>query len=328
MRLLSATAAAVSLLAAAPRSAAEPSAATEVARGSYLANGIARCFWCHSPLDRRDPARPIPAKLGSGDILDEKARVFGPNLTPDHATGLGTWSDAEIVRAIRGGVGRDGRPLRDHPATYYSAMTDADVSALVAYLRSLRPIRRALPRSAIDDSPRSPVQPGTPPSKENEIETPLQRGRYLVQLGECLGCHTPPPRPGVSRESLQFGGGRAFFVEKGVGIELAGTAPPGAAVVTSANLTPDATGIPYYTEKVFVQTIRTGRVAGVRPLSAAMPWIFFRTMTDADLAAIFTYLRSLPPIRHAVSNTDPPVACARCGGVHGLGEYNAVASAR
>jgi len=67
-------------------------------------------------------------------------------------------------------------------------------------------------------------------------------------------------------------------------------------------------------------TIRTGRVAGIRPLTHAMPWLMFRNLTDDDLRAIFEYLRSVPPVKHRVNNTDPPTWCARCGRLHGLGE--------
>jgi hypothetical protein len=131
---------------------------------------------------------------------------------------------------------------------------------------------------------------------------------------------------------MEFGGGRRFRVEKGVGNEfgpdqaftaaaqrgLAGEA----GLVASANLTPDPSGIAFYTRDVFIQTIRTGHVAGVRRLSAAMPGVFFRTMTDDDLGAVFSYLQGLPPVRHRVSNFDPPTYCPRCGRRHGLGELN------
>lgn len=302
--------------------AAEPAPAARIARGSYLVNGVARCFWCHSPLDSNDPASPKPETLGSGDILDPKARIFAPNLTPDRETGIGAWTDAQLGRAIRGGMGRDGRALRgEHPATYYSVMTDSDLASVIAYLRSLAPVRRTLPRSAPQRSPSSPVQEAVAPAVEANLTTSVQSGAYLVQLGECRGCHTAQ-RGKDPALGLSFGGGRRFFVENGVGSELFGTPPKGTPVVTSMNLTPDASGIPYYTPAIFIQTIRTGRVAGVRQLTAAMPWIFFRTMTDRDLTDIFAYLRTLPPIRHRVDNTTPPTACRKCGAVHGLGDLN------
>jgi len=255
--------------------------ADEVARGAYLAQGIARCFWCHAPLDDGDPATPKAATLGSGDILDEKIPIVAPNITPDSETGIGHWNDAEVVRAIREGIGRDGRRLRgDHPATYYSIMTDDDAGAIVAYLRSLAPIRRSLARSAPERHAGEPVQPPVRPAPATLRQSEKERGAYLVQLGECRGCHTTTTRDGRPERGMEFGGGRRFRIEKGAGIEFVpdpafttgarrGVAGE-AALVASANLTPDPSGIAFYTRDVFIQTIRTGHVAGVRRLSAAM----------------------------------------------------------
>lgn len=183
-----------------------PAGQDRIARGRYLANGIARCFWCHSPLNDGDPATPRPELLGSGDVLDEKTPVNAPNLTPDLETGIGRWSDGDVVRAIREGLARDGRPLRgEHPYAYYSVMTDGDAAAIVAYLRSLRPIRRALPRSAPSRRSES-TQRVVPPARDSDLTSPVARGRYLVQLGECLGCHTPTTKAGEPHRGLQFGG--------------------------------------------------------------------------------------------------------------------------
>src|SRR6185436_927667 len=103
----------------------------------YLANGIARCFGCHSPLSNSDPAVPIPATIGSGDQwLDGKVQVGAPNITPDAATGLGRWTDQQVIHAIREGIAPSGQRLSTHPANHYSALTDEDVAAIVAYLRS------------------------------------------------------------------------------------------------------------------------------------------------------------------------------------------------
>ncbi|HET6897075.1 MAG TPA: c-type cytochrome, partial [Vicinamibacteria bacterium] len=249
-------------------------------RGAYLANGIGRCFWCHAPLDAGDPATPKAGTLGSGDVLDEKTPVVAPNITPDGETGIGRWSDAEIVRAIREGIGRDGRALRsDHPSSYYSVMTDEDAGAIVAYLRSLAPMRRSLRRSAPQRDRGETVQPPVRPALAAAAQSEKDRGAYLVQLGECRGCHTTTTRDGRPERGMEFGGGRRFRIEKGFGIELdpdpafstrarAGAAGD-AALVASANLTPDASGIAFYTREVFIQTIRTGHVAGVRRLSAA-----------------------------------------------------------
>ena len=303
-------------------------AADLVARGQYLANGIARCFWCHSPLDNSDPAVPRPETLGAGDVLDEKAPLVAPNITFDIETGLGDWSEQEIIRAIREGIGRDGRDLQ-HPATYYSVMTGEDATAVVAYLRSLRPIQRKLPRSAPRTRPGDPVQRRSVPALAAALKSPVQRGAYLVQLGECTGCHTTTHIDGTPFRELAFAGGRRFRLEKGYGVEVDATSSsvatavsPTDRIVASPNITQDPSGIPYYTEAVFIQTIRTGKVARIRPLGAAMPWVFFRTMTDADLKDVFAFLQSVQPVQHRVNNSDPPTWCPRCGRRHGLGELN------
>jgi mono/diheme cytochrome c family protein len=311
-----------------------PAPDARVSRGRYLANGIGRCFWCHSPLNDGNPATPRPESLGSGDVLDPKAPIVAPNITPDADTGIGRWSDAEVMRAIREGKGRDGRALRsDHPSAYYSVMTDEDAGALVAYLRSLKPIQRSLPRSAPDSQHHTTVQPPTAPARAESLVSVVDRGRYLVQLGECLGCHTTTTKDIQPFRGLEFGGGRRFRVEHGFGLELSpdpsfapsskNALPDEATIVASANITRDPSGIAFYTEDVFIKTLRTGRVNGVRSLSAAMPWVFFKEMTDADLAAIFAYLSTVPLVRHRVNNTEPPTFCPLCGRRHGLGELNA-----
>jgi cytochrome c len=300
-----------------------------VSRGSYLANGVARCFWCHSPLDSGDPAYPRPDVLGSGDVLEKTIPIVASNLTPDVETGLGSWSDTEIITAIRRGVGRDGHQLRAHPSSYYSVMSDDDVASVVAYLRSLRPIKRKLPRSALATGSRDSIQPFVDPVVAGTLASQSARGAYLVQLGECLGCHTTTKADGRSASDMRYGGGRLFYVEMGVGSEVAsansqhnGRTDAGARIVASANITQDPSGIPYYTEQIFITTIRTGRVAGVRPISAAMPWIFLRNMSDEDLRAVFAYLKSLPPVSHTISNGEPPTFCKRCRRWHGGGEVN------
>jgi mono/diheme cytochrome c family protein len=311
----------------------EASVATKIARGAYLVNGVGRCFWCHSAQTSTDPSTPKPETLGAGDVLDERVPIVAPNLTPDPETGLGPWSDDQIVRAIRLGLGRDGRTLRsDHPSAYYSIMSDEDAAAVVAYLRTLKPIRNRLPRSAPGSSVSESVQRPVTPAK-SEGDTPQERGAYLVHLAECVGCHTSEDPHGKPNRKMLFGGGRRFVeTGKGYGYELSpdpafGAEPEtvvgnGERIVTSANITADASGIAYYTPELFIQTIRSGKVGGVRRLSSAMPWIYFSTLTDEDLRAIFAYLRTVAPVRHNVSNTESPTLCKVCGRRHGLGDVN------
>jgi mono/diheme cytochrome c family protein len=272
--------------------------------------------------------------LGAGDVLDPQTPVIAPNLTPDPGTGLGSWTDHEIGRAIREGVGRSGARLRgDHPAAYFSIMSDEDVASIVTYLRSLKPIVNKLGRSAPERVSSETVQPFSKPAASGRPGNPVDRGAYLVHIAECVGCHTPATAGGAPNRTLRFAGGRRFVeTRKGYGYEIApdpgskDAGDPrlaaGERIVVSANITPDPSGISYYTPELFLQTIRTGKVGGVRRLSSAMPWNYFRNLTDGDLRAIFAYLRTVAPVRHNVSNSEPPSVCSRCGRRHGLGDAN------
>jgi hypothetical protein len=95
---------------------------------------------------------------------------------------------------------------------------------------------------------------------------------------------------------------------------------PGAAAA-AANLTPDASGISYYDEALFLQTIHTGTVRA-RKLSPLMPFAVYGNMSDDDLKAIFAYLRTLKPVKHRVDNSLPPTYCKLCRQKHGAGDQN------
>jgi mono/diheme cytochrome c family protein len=321
---------------ASPAATASSGSPAQVARGRYLATAVCECFECHSPLEKGELEIPIAAKLGAGDILNRDQRRIAPNLTPDRATGAGSWTDEQMTRAIREGISHDGRKLSlVMPYDYFSVMTDDDVASIVAYLRSLPAVRNPLPKWIPTDAAEPPPEPVRRPLTPAEIAQPVERGAYLVRLARCGVCHTARPA-GKSwryrRLDMEFGGGRRFLTAP-LHDELdpdpaTAEAPkelserPGE-VVVSANITSDPSGIAYFDEEIFIKTIRTGREAGIRPLSAAMPWFEFRKMTDEDLRAIFQYLRSVPPVRHRVNNFDPPTWCPRCGRLHGLGELNA-----
>jgi mono/diheme cytochrome c family protein len=322
------------------RDAASPAAlarADAIARGRYLSHGLLECFECHSPLKSNGLEEPEPSMLGAGDVTGEAQHHVAPNLTPDPETGIGRWTDEQLICAIREGIGHDGRRLAlVMPYDYFSVMTDEDARAIVAYLRTLRPIRHELPKWTALDVDALPPEPLRPPARTEDLTTRVARGGYLVRMGRCPLCHTARPADGLwmrRRVDMELGGGRRFgeadYYEElsDDPAWLGSRPPPGAAthvgrVVTSPNITSDPSGIAYYDEKLFIRTIRSGKVAGVRELTRAMVWFEFRKLNDGDLGAIFAYLRSVPPVRHRVSNSDPPTWCPRCGRFHGLGELN------
>jgi mono/diheme cytochrome c family protein len=120
---------------------------TPVERGKYLV-GIMDCTACHTSGTLA--GKPDPAKyLAGSDIgfeIPDLGIFYPPNLTPDHATGLGAWSEQDIVTALRTGTRPDGRELAPiMPWRSYAALTDGDVHAIAAYLKSLQPVQHAVP---------------------------------------------------------------------------------------------------------------------------------------------------------------------------------------
>jgi mono/diheme cytochrome c family protein len=128
--------------------AVQPAGATgDVKRGAYLAR-IMDCGGCHTPGALAGQPRDNEALSGAetGFAVPDLGVFFPPNLTPDKETGLGDWSSAELIRAIREGVNADGRELAPVMAfRNYAALTDADAADLAAFLKSLPPISRAVP---------------------------------------------------------------------------------------------------------------------------------------------------------------------------------------
>ena len=244
-------------------------------------------------------------------------QIVYPNITRDPETGAGTWTDEELARAIRQGIGQDGRTLYRMPFRAFSSMSDEDLAAVVVYLRSVPPVRNKLPKMVLPAEIAATLTPLPPPGRvpPPDPSDPVKRGAYLVTLGQCIGCHSPS-RDGQRIPGLEFSGGNAFTASSGRLLSS------GNLTIASANLTSDPSGIPYYDEALFVKTMRAGAVGGVRELDTAMPWSYFRLMTDADLKDVLAFLRSLKPVVHRVSNTEPPTLCPLCGYRHGYGDRN------
>lgn len=241
-----------------------------IARGRHIA--VTRgCADCHG------------ADFGGNTFIDGMpfARLSGSNLTTGKggvATGM---TVADWVRAVRHGVGREGRALLFMPAQEFNALSDEDLGALVSYLRTVAPVDRTGPANAIGPIGRAlylagkvPLVPAevidhTAPRKPSPaVGRTVEYGQYLA-VG-CTGCH-----------GASFAGG-----------PIPGTPPEWPA---AANLTPHPTGLAAWSEADFVRALRTGRRPDGRELKAEMPWKNFGQMTDDELAAIWMYLRTLPP---------------------------------
>lgn len=283
--------------------------AERLKQGEYLANGILMCFTCHSPRNWNAPGAPLlDDKKGSGGTIvnqDSTSLVIAPNITPDKETGAGTWTDDMIGRAIREGVGHDGRALSwQMPFMIFKNLSDEDLASVVVYLRSLSPIHNVVQQTKIPQAERLETQkilrPITEPVPTPDQSDPVKRGQYLVRIGECVGCHTGGYQftPGL------FGGGNFAHRYQNVAF--------------SANITTDSSGISYG-ENGFLFVMKTGKGGTLSPV---MPWLSFKNMKDEDLKAIYAYLKTLPKVSHYVNSQQPFTDCVLCGMKHGLGDRN------
>lgn len=272
-----------------------------IARGKYIYT-VADCDGCHSLRDFSRFAGPVVASgRGQGFVFPPEmglpGQVVGPNISTDPETGLGRWTDGEKIRAIRDGIGRDGRalfPLMPYP--FLREMSDEDVESLVAYLNTLPPVKNALPETKIN-FPVSvlmrtePKPAGSVPHPDTR--NPVEYGRYLVGLGGCAHCHTPSER-GHMKMDMLFAGGMEFRMN--------------GAVVVSSNITPDPeTGIGRWTEEDFVARFHDyrpyaeGKSPTVGPEGfTLMPWLNLAQLPAEDLKAMYAYLRTQKPIANRV----------------------------
>jgi hypothetical protein len=286
-----------------------------VERGRYIFNFLAVCTDCHSPHNAKQHLAPVVASAeGSGEVLPFgglPGRVVAPNLTADPQTGAALWTDDQIARAIREGIGHDGRALFPiMPYSSYRQMSDEDLASVVVYIRSLPPVVHPLPKTEIIFPVkyliRSAPQPVTGPVNSPDPSDQIRWGAYLVKMAACEECHTPSVR-GTPIPGTAFSGGSVFKGDDGS--------------VASANITPDSSGMIRYSDTVFIQAFRTGFV-GTRALNPIMPFEYYGGMSNDDLKAIYAYLRTLQPVKHTVDNSQPPTYCKLCRNMHGGGDKN------
>jgi mono/diheme cytochrome c family protein len=287
-----------------------------VQRGRYLVTTAQTpCILCHSPLDTSGGELKIKEGMmlaGRSWAPEGLPYLTAPNLTSDPETGLGSRTDDELARAIREGISHDGRTLFPAmPYERYRNMADEDLASIVVYLRSVPPVRNPLPPTKvpfpisrlINGAPEPVTTPVTP-----DLSSPEKRGRYITTLAVCADCHSPADGQGRPVAGMEFAGGAT--------ISFSDWKP-----VAGANLTPSVNGIPYYTEELFIEAMRTGKVRS-RPLNEMMPTRYFRHFTDQDLKDVFAYLKTLKPVDHYVDNSLPPTPCGKCRLTHGGGERN------
>ncbi|MBL7987840.1 MAG: cytochrome c [Chlorobi bacterium] len=268
-----------------------------IARGEYLAYGLGHCAGCHvgSVDDYMKVAagQHIPLSGGFEFELGPMGFIRTPNITPDPETGIGKLSDQEIARALRYGVGHDGRAIFDFMP--FHNLSDEDLTAIISFLRSQPPVKHEVEvrdlnflGKAVNAFMIKPVGPEGEVAKSVKPDTTAEYGKYLVLcIANCRGCHTNRDITTGAYTGPDFAGG----------FEMESTLVPGTICVTP-NLTPDPeTGhITNWSEEQFIARFR----AGATIKASEMPWDMFKTATDNDLKAIYHYLKTLKPVKNKI----------------------------
>ena len=276
-----------------------------IARGKYLANHVTVCIDCHSTRDWSAFAGPIDSNVigGGGELFDHKiglpGEIYVPNITP---TGIGKYTDGELLRAITTGVKKDGTAIFPiMPWQSYSKMDREDIYSIIAYIRTLKPYGKTYPAHKLDFPLNLLVNTMPQPAALGKLPSPadtLAYGQYLVQSAACIDCHTQDEK-GALIAGMEFGGGKLFMM-------------PGAEL-KSANITPDReTGIGAWTKEQFVNRFRQyadGNIQAhsVKPgeFQTIMPWWKYGGMTEQDLGAMYAYLRTVKPVKNQVTKFTP-----------------------
>lgn len=237
------------LVAGAPPSRAE----TKVERGDYLVNAVGACGNCHSPVDANGD-RSGPALSGGPALLSPMFEAYAPNITSDAKTGIGTWSEDQIVTALRDGKTPDGHVLRPPmPVPLFRTRSDADAHAIAAYLKTIPPTEWETPASTYKVPLPGSYGPPVGSVAEPPHDNPVVYGAYLAKLGHCMQCHTP----------IGAGGKRDFANRLGAG-GLSVDISWGSRV--SANITPaPVTGIGTWTDEQIIAAMTHGVGKGTGP---------------------------------------------------------------
>ncbi|HEU5292470.1 MAG TPA: c-type cytochrome, partial [Cyclobacteriaceae bacterium] len=275
--------------------------------GEYLANNVVGCVECHSTRDFTKFAGPIvPGSSGQGgelfgSLLGFPGEYYAPNITP---YGIGEWTDGEVYRAVTSGVSRDGRalfPIMPYP--HFGTMDKEDVYAVIAYIRTLKPVENTPPKSSskfpmnfiINTIPKAPAFT-TIPAKEDLVKY----GEYITNAALCKDCHTQQIKGEYQMDKYMAGGFVMPMISGGT--------------VTTANITPDKkTGIGNWTEQQFVSRFKMYADSSYVPatvnhgeFNTMMPWAYYSRMKEEDLKAIFAYLQSIKPVENTVVKFEPP----------------------
>ena len=256
-------------------------AQTPAERGGYLVNTLMTCNNCHTPMGPQGP--DFSKALSGGLTFDEPPfKVTASNITPDPDTGIGKWTDAQIKTLLRKGTRPNGvnvAPIM--PTGFYEILTDKDVDAIAAYLRTVKPVKNETPAPVYKMAFQRDIPPGAEkPMAEADMANPVKKGFYLATAAHCMECHTPMDK------------GRHDFKRLGVGgMEFPG--PWGKSVARNITSHKEK-GIGAWTDDEIKRAITQGIHKDGSKLKPPMGFPFYARMTPDDISAVVAYLRTVP----------------------------------
>ncbi|WP_245837758.1 c-type cytochrome [Tropicimonas sediminicola] len=256
-------------------------AETPEERGEYLVRGPAGCGNCHSPMG---PEGPIAEQELAGRLVEqnEAFTAIAPNITP--AGRIAEWSDEDLGRAIREGIRPDGSVIGPPmPFSFYRNLSDTDVAAIVAFLRTIPAVEHDPGTSVYN----VPLPPAYGPPVESVADIPrgvtVEYGEYLAgPVAHCMECHTTFGPAGPMLETDFGRGGFEFHGPWGVSV--------------APNITSHEDGLAGYSDEEIATMITKGTRPDGSPMLPPMPYGYLAQMTEEDLQAIILYLRSVPPL--------------------------------
>jgi mono/diheme cytochrome c family protein len=270
-----------------------------IQRGDYLVNTIMACGNCHTPKDASGNAISGLALSGGGLGFDTPAFVVAsPNITPDPETGLGSWRDIEIKHAVIEGARPERARLPGVPlappmfVNFNKALTPRDLDAVVAYLRSVKPLRNEVQTPEYGKPfARVPYPDAERIYTEDALKDSVTRGAYLTTIGHCMACHSALINGQLNYTTGLGRGGRHFDSSdvKGLPSTWEGS--------VAKNITSDPiSGIGAWSDAEIKRAITQGISRDGRVLKPPMAFAWYANMTDEDLGAIVAWLRTVPPL--------------------------------
>jgi mono/diheme cytochrome c family protein len=260
-------------------------AQSPVERGGYLVNGVLTCGNCHTP---RGPGGVLAMdKQLSGGPQEWDTPTFkvkGANITPDRETGIGSWSEADIKRALVDGIRPNGTQMAPiMPYGFYKVFITADLDAVVAYLRSVLAVSNKVQAPLYKAALHVEIPPGADKQMAAaDLSDPVKRGFYQVTIAHCMECHTPRVNGKSDFGNALGKGGEEFKGPWGVSV--------------SRNITSHREkGIGAWSDAEIKRAITQGVRKDGSPLKPPMGYPMYARMSDADLSDVVAYLRTLPP---------------------------------